>query len=98
MSARERAAYCIDELTGAHRRDAGLVELEREMARAKRTKQPFTLAFGDVDDLKHTNDPHGHAAGDQRLRRVADTIRSHLRSYDLIIATAATSSSAPCRT
>lgn len=57
MSALERADYCIDELTGAHRRAAGLVELEREMARAKRTKQPFTLAFIDVDALSRPTTP-----------------------------------------
>jgi len=41
-----------------------MVELEREMARAKRLKQAFTLAFVDVDDLKNTNDSLGHVAGD----------------------------------
>ncbi|MCA1699187.1 MAG: GGDEF domain-containing protein [Actinobacteria bacterium] len=75
----------MDELTGAHRRDAGIVELERELARAKRTKQAFALAFVDVDDLKGTNDSLGHAAGDQLLRETANAIRAHLRSYDLII-------------
>lgn len=85
LSARERETASIDELTGAHRREAGIVGLEREIARAKRTKQPFTLAFIDVDDLKGTNDSRGHAAGDQRLRETADSIRAHLRSYDLIV-------------
>ncbi len=47
LSAQERAAYCIDQLTGAHRRETGLMELEREIARAKRTNQPLTLAFVD---------------------------------------------------
>lgn len=84
-SARDRAASSIDALTGAHRRDAGIVELEREVARAKRTKQPFTLAFVDVDHLKATNDTLGHLAGDDLLRRIADSIRAYLRSYDLII-------------
>ena len=61
------------------------MELEREIARAKRTKQPFVLAFVDVDDLKGTNDSLGHAAGDRLLCETADSIRAHLRSYDLII-------------
>jgi diguanylate cyclase (GGDEF)-like protein len=84
-SASERDASSIDELTGAHRREAGMVELERETARAKRTKQPFVLAFIDVDGLKATNDSLGHAAGDELLRRVADTMRAHFRPYDLIV-------------
>jgi diguanylate cyclase (GGDEF)-like protein len=85
LSAQERAAASIDELTLAYRREAGLVELAREVDRAKRTQQPFTLAFVDVDNLKATNDALGHSAGDQLLRHVTYAIRAHLRSYDLII-------------
>jgi diguanylate cyclase (GGDEF)-like protein len=85
LSAQERAASSIDELTRAYRREAGLAELAREVDRAKRTQQPFTLAFVDVDNLKATNDALGHAAGDQLLRHATDAIRAHLRSYDLII-------------
>jgi diguanylate cyclase (GGDEF)-like protein len=62
-----------------------MAELSREMARARRTKHPFVLAFIDVDDLKGSNDSLGHAAGDQLLRATADSLRAHLRSYDLII-------------
>jgi diguanylate cyclase (GGDEF)-like protein len=85
LSAEDRAASSIDQLTGAYRRDAGMVELERETARANRTGQPFVVAFLDVDGLKATNDTLGHAAGDLLLRRVVDTIRAHLRAYDLIV-------------
>ncbi len=85
VSADERRAALVDELTGAHRRDPGMVELQREIARAKRTQHPFVLAFVDVDGLKATNDVRGHRAGDQLLRRVVNTLRAHLRSYDLII-------------
>jgi diguanylate cyclase (GGDEF)-like protein len=85
MSAHERADASIDELTGAYRRDAGMVELAREMARAKRTKDPLVLAFVDVDGLKETNDTRGHAAGDRVLCTVVDAIKSHLRSYDLVV-------------
>lgn len=55
------------------------------MMRAKRIKQPFILAFVDVDGLKATNDSLGHAAGDQLLHGVAETLRAYLRSYDLVI-------------
>jgi diguanylate cyclase (GGDEF)-like protein len=85
LGARERATLAVDELTRAHRREAGIVELEREGERATRTKQGFVLAFVDVDNLKATNDSLGHAAGDLRLRQTAALIRRHLRSYDLII-------------
>ena len=85
LSARERMEYLVDELTGAHRRTAGLFELEREVTRARRTTQAFTLAFIDVDGLKAVNDLHGHQAGDQLLALVADTIRTNVRPYDLVI-------------
>lgn len=85
LSAQDRTTSSTDELTGAYHRDAGIVELRRDLARAKRTKHPFVLAFVDVDNLKATNDSLGHAAGDRRLRETADWIRTHLRFYDLII-------------
>ena len=85
LSARERVATSIDEVTRAYRREAGIVALERDIAMAKRTQQLFTLAFVDVDNLKGTNDSHGHAAGDNLLRGVVATIGARLRPYDLIV-------------
>jgi len=61
------------------------LEVEREMARARRTDQSLVLAFVDVDHLKAINDCHGHAAGDRTLVEVAKSIRAKLRSYDLIV-------------
>jgi diguanylate cyclase (GGDEF)-like protein len=85
LAARERSEYLVDELTGAHRRADGLFELEREVVRAKRTAQPFTLVFVDIDGLKAVNDSRGHAGGDDLLVLVADTIRVHVRPDDLIV-------------
>lgn len=62
-----------------------MLELKREIARAKREGESMALAFVDVDGLKRTNDSLGHAAGDQLLRETAYSIRAHLRSYDLIV-------------
>jgi diguanylate cyclase (GGDEF)-like protein len=84
LSAQDRDAS-IDTLTGAYRRDHGMLELERETARANRTPQPLVLAFVDVDGLKATNDTQGHTAGDQLLRRTVDTMRDHFRPYDIIV-------------
>lgn len=74
-----------DELTGIYVRSAGVSELKREILRARRTGEPFTLAFVDVDHLKATNDAHGHPAGDRLLARVARAIRSVVRDYDIIV-------------
>lgn len=84
-SARDREVSSMDELTGAYRRGSGLIELEREMARATRNEQPFVVAFVDVDGLKTVNDSLGHDAGDDLLRRVVNAMRAQLRSYDLVV-------------
>jgi len=81
----DRKVSSMDQLTHAYRRDAGTLELTRDISRAKRTNQPYVLAFVDVDDLKGTNDSLGHAAGDRLLRNVVTSLRTHLRSYDLIV-------------
>jgi diguanylate cyclase (GGDEF)-like protein len=85
VSANERVESSIDGLTGAYRRDAGLLELEHEVVRAHRTGDAFVLAFVDVNNLKARNDQHGHLAGDQLLRKIAETLRANVRSYDLVV-------------
>lgn len=84
-SAQDRDYASLDGLTGVYSRTAGLVELQREIARTKRSGQPLVVAFLDVDHLKAVNDASGHAAGDQLLVEIANTVRTELRSYDLII-------------
>jgi len=74
-----------DELTGARARAAGLAELEHEIARARRTNGQLVVGYLDIVGLKAVNDTAGHPAGDQLLREAVQTIRAHLRSYDLII-------------
>ena len=43
---------------------------------------PMTVVMLDIDHVKAINDTHGHAVGDQILRRLADTVRSVLRRDD----------------
>lgn len=82
---REREHASVDDLTGCYRREAGFAELDREIARARRTGQQLVVAFADVDGLKLVNDAHGHAAGDRLLTAVACALRSELRSHDVLI-------------
>src|SRR5438105_3467185 len=56
-------------------------EIERENRRRTRG---IVVAFVDVDGLKRTNDTLGHAAGDQLLCNVVQSIRARIRSYDLL--------------
>ncbi len=53
-----------------------------ELERARRADQPLSLIVGDLDRFKRVNDMHGHAAGDDVLRRVADAIRGAKRGFD----------------
>ena len=85
VSAVERVESSIDGLTGAYRREAGMMELQHEITRARRTGDTFVLAFVDVNNLKARNDTRGHLAGDQLLRKIADTLRANVRSYDLVV-------------
>lgn len=81
----EHEHVAFDGLTGAYTRSAGLVELERELARARRSRHGLVLGFLDVDGLKQVNDRGGHAAGDVLLVRVVEAVRAHLRTYDLVV-------------
>ena len=73
-----RAAH-TDPLTSlANRR--GLEELVRE----RRGRRPLVVLAIDVDGLKHVNDRHGHAAGDELLLTVANAVGSMLRTGDVL--------------
>ena len=84
-SAQDREESSMDGLTGVYGRRAGFIELEREIAKARRTMHSLVVAFVDVDHLKAINDERGHAAGDRMLVEVAHALGTSLRSYDLIV-------------
>lgn len=74
----------VDGLTGLNNRKRFNEYLEAEWKRAVREQSPFALLMIDVDDFKRYNDTYGHLAGDDILKRVAETIqRSPERSTDL---------------
>lgn len=71
-----------DPLTGIRNRRAFELDLEREVARAKRHNRPLTLGMIDVDNLKAINDAHGHEAGDDALRAMAGALGATARQED----------------
>jgi diguanylate cyclase (GGDEF)-like protein len=85
QAVRERKLAGIDSLTGVSLRAVGLGEIKREIARARRAQTPLALAFVDVNNLKIVNDTQGHLAGDTLLKQVAQTLRTMLRPYDVIM-------------
>jgi diguanylate cyclase (GGDEF)-like protein len=78
-----RAAH-RDGLTGCLTYPALLHQLEDELRRASRTRQPLSCLFIDLDGFKRVNDSDGHLAGNRVLRTVADAIRGRIRSTDTL--------------
>ena len=72
-----------DDLTGLPNRRRFHEELAPALAASRRYGSPLSLLLLDLDDLKQINDNHGHEAGDEMLRAVADAIRMQLRESDL---------------
>jgi diguanylate cyclase (GGDEF)-like protein len=73
-----------DPLTGLYNRRFMDDLLERELLRARRTKQSFAVMFIDLDHFKRFNDSFGHDAGDSVLQSFANLLTSHFRGSDAV--------------
>lgn len=71
-----------DPLTGLGNRRALEDTFPRLQAQAKRLGLPLTMLYWDMDGLKRLNDAQGHGAGDQALKRLADSLRAFSRQDD----------------
>ena len=78
----ERVAS-IDDLTQILNRRAFLERANTEVQRFRRTRRPFTAVMMDIDKFKKINDLHGHATGDEVLKKFADTVGGALRAVDI---------------
>jgi diguanylate cyclase (GGDEF)-like protein len=78
----ERQAL-VDGLTGIANRRQCEDAMTAEIARAERLGTTLTLVLADLDDFKAVNDAHGHAVGDDVLRKFAAALRSTVRDSDL---------------
>lgn len=74
-----------DGLTGLANPRALQFQAAREIGRARRAGESFSLVLLDLDDFKVINDHYGHLAGDRALQEVADVLRQSTRSYDTCI-------------
>ncbi len=73
-----------DELTGLLNRRGFQEALDRALSEAERHDERGLIAFIDLDKFKPVNDTHGHEAGDEVLRAVADTLIDGVRSTDYV--------------
>src|SRR5918911_207570 len=78
----EEAAF-TDHLTGLANRRRFERQLGREVGRTQRYGRPFCLLVLDIDHFKAVNDTHGHDAGDEVLRRIANTLQAGTRGIDV---------------
>lgn len=77
-----KAQAVTDSLTGLYNRRYFEEYLKKEVKRALRQKQPFSIIGLDLDHLKQINDQHGHAYGDLAIKTVAEVLKRNARSID----------------
>jgi diguanylate cyclase (GGDEF)-like protein len=73
-----------DSLTDTLNRRSFFDLAEHEINRSQRYDLPLTVAYIDIDDFKVVNDQLGHQTGDELLITVVSTIRSAIRSSDIL--------------
>ena len=85
LIAKKRAVHLArtDPLSGMNNRRAFFDKSEPVLLAAKREKKPFSLLMLDIDHFKKVNDNYGHAAGDQIIKNIAQTIEQVKREMDI---------------
>lgn len=73
-----------DSLTGLFNRRYMIDEFEKEIARAKRNYEVFTLVIIDLDRFKMINDTFGHTVGDEVLISIAEMLNKMTREVDVV--------------
>ena len=72
----------LDRLTMLYNQSAYLEELDNIVKKVEPITYPVALARIDLDDFKKINDQYSHAAGDQALKHLANTIRQKIGERD----------------
>lgn len=77
-----KAQAVSDGLTGLYNRRYFEEYLKKEVTRAMRQQQAFSIVGLDLDHLKQINDKYGHAYGDLAIKTVANVLKKNARSID----------------
>ncbi len=73
-----------DGLTGAYNYRFLIDAIAKEINRAQRFSEIFSIVMLDVDGLKEYNDVHGHLGGSDVIKRVSRIAASCLRAVDML--------------
>ncbi|HHN65316.1 MAG TPA: GGDEF domain-containing protein [Nitrospirae bacterium] len=73
-----------DALTGLYNARFFYQSLDKEIQRAKRYDESFSLIIFDIDDFKDVNDTYGHQAGDEILIEFSQILLRHTRKTDIV--------------
>ena len=71
-----------DSLTGILNRRVFYEEAEKEITRAKRYGQHFSVLMIDIDDFKNINDTYGHFYGDEVINSLVKIVKKQIRQTD----------------
>lgn len=74
----------IDELTGIRNRRGFFSIANKFGSLARRNRSTIGVMMADIDHFKKINDTHGHAKGDEVLRRIARTLQERIRPSDVL--------------
>jgi two-component system cell cycle response regulator len=74
----------LDGLTGLYNYRYFDELISREISRAKRYPQEFSLLMIDIDEFKKYNDKHGHPQGDELLKQIAKIFLQSIRCVDMV--------------
>lgn len=81
--AKLRALSIMDDLTDVYNRRYFIEQAEKEIAKAMRYGNVFSVLALDIDHFKKINDTYGHFAGDAVLQAMCNTCMNNLRTMDI---------------
>ena len=73
-----------DYLTGLPNARSLFLQLNRELARSKRSNTPLTVMVCDMDGFKQVNDRYGHLEGNRVLQLFSRRVSESSREYDIV--------------
>lgn len=79
-----RRLAVTDPMTGILNRNAGMNFIQSQLKKCRKHKNPMTLCYIDLDNLKYVNDNFGHKEGDRVIISVVRIIKRALRETDVM--------------